>query len=100
MVPSCEGRDIAALAEENDASPLGNEPTMSENGPAETNDADRVQPVKLCRLRAAIQESEPRWGVMIDGELVVDFYGFGRRWLSSANAVHAGRRILAERGMR
>ena len=100
MVPSCKSRDFAALAKDDDASSVGDEPAMSdadERASAIWSEADRVRPVRLCRLRAAIQESEPRWGVLVDGELVVDFFGMGRRWNTPANAVHAGRGILAER---
>lgn len=98
MVSRCEDRHLSEVEEGNLASTLGDSPTMSES--ASFDAPPRVEPVKLPRIRSAIDDSERRWGVLIDGELIVDFYGFGRRWLTPASATHAGQRILTERNER
>jgi hypothetical protein len=50
-----------------------------------------VVAVHLTRLPVERRELvERNWGVLIDGELLLDGNGFGRRWNSAAAAHHGG----------
>ena len=60
-----------------------------------------LEAVMLCRLRPRAYgalETEPRWGVLVRGELLMDAGGLGRRFASKALALHEGRRIIADSG--